>query len=62
MRNLTEEELEVYRKLLKEKSISTEFNIFDYYYIPNACKNCSNHPINGGSGICHCTLGTPTIY
>jgi hypothetical protein len=24
--------------------------------IPNCCKGCSNHPSNGGSGICHCTL------
>ena len=28
---------------------------------PPACKHCSNNPRNGGSGICHCTLGTPTI-
>lgn len=26
-------------------------------YIPDGCKKCPNHPINGGSGICHCTLG-----
>lgn len=25
--------------------------------IPPACRFCSNHPINGGSGICSCTLG-----
>ena len=25
--------------------------------IPEACKNCRNHPINGGSGICNCVLG-----
>ena len=30
--------------------------------IPNACKECSNHPINGGSGICHCTLGSQINY
>ena len=24
--------------------------------IPSCCKNCSNHPSNGGSGICNCTL------
>lgn len=24
--------------------------------IPNCCKHCSNHPVNGGSGICNCTL------
>ena len=28
--------------------------------IPEACKNCSNHPSNGGSGICFCTLGSMT--
>lgn len=22
-----------------------------------ACRNCSNHPKNGGSGICNCILG-----
>ena len=26
------------------------------------CKFCSNHPSNGGSGICHCTIGAPVIY
>lgn len=25
--------------------------------IPLACRSCSNHPSNGGSGICHCILG-----
>ena len=25
--------------------------------VPDACKHCSNHPSNGGSGICLCTLG-----
>ena len=29
--------------------------------IPPACINCSNHPSNGGSGICHCILGSPKI-
>ena len=29
--------------------------------VPDPCKKCSNHPSNGGSGICHCTLGTQTI-
>jgi len=23
--------------------------------VPNCCKSCSNHPINGGTGICNCT-------
>jgi hypothetical protein len=25
--------------------------------VPLSCHNCSNHPSNGGSGICFCTLG-----
>lgn len=25
--------------------------------VPNACRTCSNHPSNGGSGICHCIMG-----
>lgn len=24
---------------------------------PNPCQNCPNNILNGGSGICHCTLG-----
>lgn len=24
--------------------------------IPDCCVNCSNHPSNGGSGICNCVL------
>lgn len=29
-----------------------------YYWlnIPNCCRNCPNHPSNGGSGVCLCTL------
>ena len=27
----------------------------------SACQNCTNNPKNGGSGICHCTLGGVTI-
>ena len=31
------------------------------YVVPDACKSCPQHPSNGGSGICHCTLGLPQI-
>ena len=31
-------------------------------YIPDSCKHCSNHPSNGGSGICHCILGSSIIW
>ena len=27
-------------------------------FIPENCKKCFNHPSNGGSGMCHCILGT----
>lgn len=30
-------------------------------YIPEACRSCSNHPSNGGTGMCHCTLGSPKV-
>ena len=26
------------------------------------CRNCRNHLSNGGSGICHCILGTQVGY
>lgn len=29
--------------------------------VPNSCLACSNHPSNGGSGICHCILGQPKV-
>jgi len=32
------------------------------FFMPDACKNCSNHPSNGGTGICNCILGTQTFY
>jgi hypothetical protein len=31
----------------------------DIDYENSACKYCPNNPINGGSGICHCIMGTP---
>ncbi len=31
-------------------------------YQVSPCTYCSNNPNNGGSGICHCILGTPKIY
>lgn len=29
---------------------------------PKACENCPNHPNNGGSGVCNCTLGMGSFY
>lgn len=33
----------------------------DLNLIPKSCRNCSQHPSNGGSGICFCILGQPQI-
>lgn len=55
--------------------INTENCGVDYYiverYVPvqpsdsafenSACKYCSNNHRNGGSGICHCIMGSPEI-
>lgn len=30
-------------------------------YNSDPCAMCSNNPANGGSGICHCTLGLLNI-
>jgi len=29
---------------------------YSFGEIPDCCRGCSNHPSNGGSGICACTL------
>ena len=33
----------------------------DKAYDGSPCQHCSNNPINGGSGICHCILGHPQV-
>ena len=45
------------------------FSYYPTYYfdtstsaIPPSCRCCPNHPSNGGTGICNCILGIPTIY
>lgn len=35
--------------------------IYNTAFNNEACKNCSNNPKNGGSGICNCTLGLMEI-
>ena len=41
-------------------------NVLDTYlstsdaFIPVPCRTCTNHPSNGGSGICNCVL--PDLY
>ena len=55
---MTEEELfELVRKNYAEANA-------DYLLTQasEACQHCPNNPKNGGSGVCFCILGTPTIY
>ena len=47
-------------KRWKTKALQAE-SVKTLKQIPEACKNCSNHPSNGGSGICFCTLGSRII-
>lgn len=46
-------------------SITTPINLLDTlnnnYFIPIQCRGCSNHPSNGGSGICNCIIGSMDI-
>ena len=51
------------------KWLNQEYNFLESYtqfnnnplFQSSACKTCSNNPKNGGTGICHCILGTPPI-
>ena len=36
-------------------------DVWEEKNVPPPCRHCSNHPINGGSGICWCVLGVPEI-
>lgn len=46
-------------RLSKEVEKLRQNNHYDIAYteIPPYCRNCKNHPINGGTGICHCIFG-----
>ena len=37
------------------------FEVSDVTNVPDPCKNCPNHPVNGGNGMCNCTLGSPKV-
>jgi len=60
------EEKEFWQKFTT--SVEKIYNTRDYIpdtnfnNIPPACRYCSNHPNNGGSGVCHCIMGSQIIY
>ena len=41
--------------------INPVYNGVNSYNTASPCDACSNNPKNGGSGICHCILGSPKI-
>ena len=61
MRDMTPKESKDYSENISRIYNPTGTNIWNFMNIPPACRNCSNHPVNGGSGICHCTLGLPKV-
>ena len=61
MRDMTPEESKSVSDYISRTSKPTGVNIFDLMNIPPSCRNCSNHPTNGGSGICHCILGITQV-
>ena len=52
MRDMTPEESKACRESISKISSPTGVNFYDLMGIPSACRNCGNHPVNGGSGIC----------
>lgn len=52
---LTEEEKRLFEEMEKQEK-------YNYYKsIPPSCKNCPQHPVNGGPGNCNCILGSYQI-
>lgn len=52
---LTEDEKRLFELMEEQEK-------YQYYKsVPPSCKNCPQHPINGGSGNCNCILGSPQI-
>ena len=55
-------QMDYYKSQLKDLELQLLLNKQQYeIFGTSACENCSNNPKNGGSGICHCILGTPPI-
>ena len=38
--------------------IINNINVDGWAFKSNACTFCSNNPANGGSGVCHCIMGS----
>ena len=63
MRDATLEEQKNIREAIEKIAKPTGVNFYDYSEAePSPCDGCANNPKNGGSGICHCTLGQKMFY
>ena len=54
-------ELKQYREMFNPPFSTPGMIGIDLNQIPEPCRGCPQHPSNGGSGICFCTLGQPKI-
>jgi DNA-directed RNA polymerase subunit RPC12/RpoP len=68
-KTLDEEVLENIREKLKDipgeeycKLIELSQKVQSFPMMPDVCFACSNHPKNGGSGVCHCILGSQDTW
>ena len=62
--NVIREETAKMSEIIRQAVVSNEvyqYKIPNVFPIQDACRNCPNHPSNGGTGICHCTLGSPSV-
>lgn len=58
-------ELQEFKESYKIEHTVVEYPMFEVVDYDDPCSRCSNHPRNGGSGICHCTipyLRNPTYW
>jgi len=61
LRNENEKLQEYVKEKIAIEHTGVNWNPYDAS-VPDPCKNCNQHPKNGGNGICHCTLGSQVTY
>ena len=62
--NVIREETAKMSEIIRQALVNNEvyqYKIPNIFPIPEACQNCPNHPSNGGTGICNCTLGLQSV-
>lgn len=61
IKRLNDEIEKLQQEIARLQSIASIVND-PYSNIPANCRNCKQHPSNGGTGICHCILGSQVVY